>query len=80
MAFFSSTPDKEDVIDGPSGSSPPKTKKKRRFLDGYKTRRVSTEVEEVDRYLADDVAENGDVSQLDRYPTIKSIVIGFLQK
>lgn len=45
-------------------------KKKRRFLDGYKVKRKSKEMDEVDRYLSE---PTGDLSDLERFPFIKQV-------
>ncbi|KZS02518.1 Uncharacterized protein APZ42_000417, partial [Daphnia magna] len=48
--------------------------KKTRFLDGFKKKRTSIESDEVDSYLSEGT---GELSSLDRFPTIKKIFLEY---
>lgn len=50
----------------------PSPAKKTRFLDGFKKKRTSIESDEVDSYLSEGT---GELSSLDRFPTIKKIFL-----
>ncbi|XP_045026902.1 uncharacterized protein LOC123470573 [Daphnia magna] len=52
----------------------PSPAKKTRFLDGFKKKRTSIESDEVDSYLSEGT---GELSSLDRFPTIKKIFLEY---
>ena len=57
------------AISIPDSQSP----KKKRFLDGY-NRRASTEIDEVDKYFAEEtVSHYNEINVLDRFPNIRMI-------